>query len=182
MRNLTIATVGVAFLLAACSGISTSTDYDPGADFSNFATYVWIDTQGDDEHQAVDAISHGRIQSAVDGVLATKGLSKATSNPDLAVGYQVASAERRSYNTVNTGWGGGYYWGGWGGGMGMSTTTENVWEEGTLIVGLFDIGTKNLVWTGSATATIDPGRSPEERQKLINDAVAKMFKDFPPGS
>jgi hypothetical protein len=181
VRTIPMTAVGLAFLLSACSGISTSTDYDPDVNFANYSTYVWIDTEGDDDHEHVDAISHGRIQSAVDGVLATKGLRKATSNPDLAVGYQVTSAERRSYNTVNTGWGGGYYWGGWGGGMGMSTTTENVWEEGSLILGLFDSETKNLVWTGTATAAIDPGRSPEERQRLIEDAVAKMMKDFPPG-
>jgi hypothetical protein len=83
---------------------------------------------------------------------------------------------------MNTGWGGGYGWGGWGGGVGMTTTTENVWEEGSLIVGLFDVGSKNLVWTGTATAAVDPSRSPEERQKLIDDGVAKMMKDFPPGS
>lgn len=177
MRTLAIAAVGGAFVLSACSGISTSTDYDPSVSFGDYSTYLWIDTEGDD----IDAITDGRIKSAIEGTLATKGLSKASSNPDLAVGYQVTSAERRSYNTVNTGWGGGYYYGGWGGGMGMSTTTENVWEEGSLIVGLFDVESKNLVWTGTATAAIDPGRSPEDRQKMINDAVAKMMKDFPPG-
>jgi hypothetical protein len=176
------AIIGVAgaLLVSACSGISTTTDYDPAVDFSAFSTYEWLDTEGDDE--GTDAIWHSRIQSSIDGVLATKGLRKATSNPDLAVGYQVASAERRSYTTMNTGWGGGYGWGGWGGGVGMTTTTENVWEEGSLIVGLFDVGSKNLVWTGTATAAVDPSRSPEERQKLIDDGVAKMMKDFPPGS
>ena len=177
MRSSSLATIGVALLLTACSGISTTTDYDPSANFTSYSTYAWIDTEGDD----IDAITDGRIKSAIDGTLATKGLQKAASNPDLAVGYQVTTAERRSYNTVNTGWGGGYYWGGWGGGVGMSTTYENVWEEGSLIVGLFDMGTKNLVWTGTATAAIDPGRTPEERQKLIDDAVAKIMKDFPPG-
>ena len=180
MRTLSLAIVGFALFLSACSGISTTTDYDPSVSFANFSTYVWIDTEGDDE--GVDAIWDSRIKSSIDAALAARGFSKATSNPDLAVGYQVTSAERRSYTTVNSGWGGGYYWGGWGGGMGMSTTRENVWEEGSLIVGLFDISSKNLVWTGTATAAVDPGRSPDERQKLIDDAVAQMMKDFPPGS
>lgn len=177
MRHAVIVAAG-ALLLAACSGISTSSDYDPSVDFTSFATYDWIDTEGDD----IDNISNSRIRNAVDDALAARGLRKDVTNPDLAVGYQVTTAERRSYNTVNTGWGGGYYWGGWGMGMGTSTTYENTWEEGSLIVGLFDVSSKNLVWTGTATAALDPSRSPEERQKLVDDAVAKMMKDFPPGS
>lgn len=182
MRNSALLAIGAAFLLTACSGISTTVDYDPAVDFTQYSTYAWLDTEGDD----VDAITDGRVRSSIDGGLAARGFSKAASNPDLALGYQVTSAERRSYNTVNTGWGGGYGWGGYGwggyGGMGMSTTTENVWQEGSLIVGLFDVGTKNLVWTGTASAAIDPGRSPEQRQQVIDDAVEKMLKDFPPGS
>lgn len=181
VRILTLVAVGAAFLLSACSGISTTADYDPAVDFTQYSTYTWLDTEGDD----IDSITDSRIRSSIDGAMVARGFQKGP-NADLAVGYQGTSAERRSYNTVNTGWGGGYGWGGYGwggyGGMGMSTTTENVWEEGTLIVGIFDVATKNLVWTGTATATIDPGRSPEERQKLIDDAVAKMLKDFPPGS
>ena len=166
-----------ALLLAAgCSGISTSTDYDPAVDFSAFSTYEWIDSQGQ-----VDNITSSRIRSSVDALMAERGFSESASSPDLAVSYQVTSAERRSFNTVNAGWGGGYSWGGWGMGMGTSTTRENVWNEGTLILAIFDTGTKNLVWTGSATTDIDGSRSPEDRQRLIDDAVDKMMRDFPPG-
>ncbi len=177
MRVLTV-TVFAACAVAACSGISTSTDYDPAANFANYGTYTWMDTEGD----APDNITDSRIKSAVDAALLSKGLRKGGSAADLAVGYQVTTAERRSYNTVNAGWGGGYRYGGWGMGMGTSTTYENTWQEGTLVLGMFDTSTKSLVWTGSATGTLDPQRSPEERQELINSAVGKMLKDFPPGS
>lgn len=173
-----IAAVAAAALLSACSGISTSTDYDPSANFVSYGTYTWIDTEGD----VADNITDARIKGAVEAALTAKGLRKVDSDADLAIGYQVTTAERRSYNTVNTGWGGGYYWGGWGMGMGTSTTYENTWQEGTLVLGMFDAGTKNLVWTGSATGTLDPGRSPEERQQMISSAVNKMLSDFPPGS
>jgi len=171
--------VGMCTVLpaAACSGISTTTDYDPAVSFSAFSTYDWIDSEGQ-----VDNITSSRVRQSVDAALTAKGFTQSTSNPDLAVSYQVTSAERRSFNTVNTGWGGGYRWGGWGMGMGTSTTTEQVWNEGSLILGIFDTGTKNLVWTGTATADIDQSRSPQERQELIDSAVNKMMRDFPPGS
>ena len=171
--------VGLAatLLVAACSGISTTTDFDPAVDFSAFSSYDWIDSQGQ-----IDNITSSRVRSAVDATMAERGFSQSSSNPDLAVSYQVTSAERRSFNTVNSGWSGGYRWGGWGMGMGTSTTTENVWTEGTLILAIFDTSTKNLVWTGSATTDIDGSRTPEDRQRLIDDAVGKMMKNFPQGS
>jgi hypothetical protein len=169
--------VSAVLLVSACSGISTSTDYDPAVNFSAFSTYDWIDSEGQ-----VDNITSSRVRQSVDAAMAAKGFTQSTSNPDLAVSYQVTSAERRSFNTVNAGWGGGYSRGGWGMGMGTSTTTEQVWQEGSLILGIFDTGTKNLVWTGTATTDIDPSRSPQERQELIDSAVGKMMGDFPPGS
>ena len=169
--------IGGALLVGACSGISTTTDFDPSVDFSAFSTYDWVGSEGE-----VDNITSSRIRHSVDAAMTAKGFSQSSASPDLAVSYQVSSAERRSFNTVNAGWGGGYGWGGWGMGMGTSTTTENVWQEGSLILGIFDTSTKNLVWTGTATADIDGSRSPADRQELIDSAVAKMMGDFPPGS
>jgi len=169
--------IGAALLVGACSGISTTTDYDPQVDFTGFSTYDWVDSQGD-----VDNITSSRIRQSVDAAMVAKGFSQSSSNPDLAISYQVSSAERRSFNTVNSGWGGGYGWGGWGMSMGTSTTTENVWQEGSLILGIFDTSSKNLVWTGTATTDIDGSRSPQDRQDLIDSAVSKMMGDFPPGS
>ncbi len=170
--------LSLTLLLAACSGISTSTDYDPAANFSSYGTYAWTSSEG----TSTDDLTSTRIKSAVDATLATKGLSKVESGGDLAVGYQVTTADRTTYNTVSTGWGGGYRYGWGGGGMGMTTTTEQNYTEGTIILAMFDQGTKNLVWKGSASGTVDPGKSPQERAETIQSAVDKMLKDFPPGS
>jgi hypothetical protein len=178
MKPRALLGIGAALLVGACSGISTTMDFDPAVDFSAFSTYDWIDSEG-----TIDNITSSRIRTSVDAALAAKGFSHSSSSPDLAISYQVSSAERRSFNTVNAGWGGGYGWGGgWGMGMGTSTTTEQVWQEGSLILGIFDTGSKNLVWTGTATTDIDGSRTPEDRQNLVDDAVGKMLKDFPPGS
>ncbi len=171
--------LSLTLLLAACSGISTSTDYDPAANFSSYGTYAWTSSEG----TSTDDLTSTRIKSAVDATLATKGLSKVDSGGDLAVGYQVTTADRTTYNTVSTGWGGGYGRRGWGGaGMGMTTTTEQNYTEGTIILAMFDEGTENLVWKGTASATEDRGKSPEDRAKSIQGAVDKMLEDFPPGS
>jgi hypothetical protein len=177
MKTKVLLGLSATLLVSACSGISTTTDYDPAVSFSAFSTYDWIDSEGQ-----VDNITSSRVRQSVDAALTAKGFTQSTSNPDLAVSYQITTAERRSFNTVNAGWGGGYRGAGWGMGMGTSTTTEQVWNEGSLILGIFDTGTKNLVWTGTATTDIDPSRSPADRQRVIDDAVGKMMADFPPGS
>ena len=173
--------LGAALLMAACGGgISTTTDWDPGFDFMAGTTYDWMDSEGQ-----VDNITSSRIRSAADAAMAERGFTHSTDDPALVMSYQVTTDQRSSFNTVSTGWGGGSRWGsGWGGmSMGMSTarTTENVWTEGTLVLAIFDVPTKDMVWHGSATTDLDGSRSPEQRQELMDDAVDKMMRDFPPG-
>jgi hypothetical protein len=179
LRVLTAASA--ALLVTACgSGISTSTDYDPQTNFSGFSTYDWIDSEG-----RVDDITSSRVRSSVDAAMSARGFTKSSSNPDLAVSYQVPTQQRSSFTTINSGWGGNYRWGGgWGMGMGMgtSTTTEQTWTEGSLILAMFSNDSQLMVWTGTATTDLDSNRTPQERQELIDSAVSKMMEDFPPGN
>ena len=45
---------------------------------------------------------------------------------------------------------------------------------------LYDPGTKQLVWTGRATKTIDPGSNHEKNMKNLDKAMAKLLKNYPP--
>ena len=181
MKTHALFAAGIAVALAACGGgISTSTDWDQSADFSQFSTYSWFDAQS----TGANDINSGRIQQAVDSQLASKGLRKVSSGGDLAVSYQVSSQDRSSFNTMSTGWGGGYGMRGpsMGMGMGTSTTTETTWQEGTLVLAMFDAATKSQVWQGTATGDLNQDLSPDDRTQQINDAVAKVLDGFPPGS
>ena len=181
MNSRALLGVGAALLVTACgSGISTNTDYDPQADFSSYSTYEWIDSEG-----AVDDITSSRVRSSVDAAMSARGFTKSSSNPDLAVSYQVPTQQRSSFSTINSGWGGSYRWGGgWGMGMGMgtSTTTEQTWTVGSLILAIFSTDSQLMVWTGTATTDLDSNRTPQERQELIDSAVSKIMEDFPPGN
>ena len=178
MNSRALLGIGAALLVTACgSGISTNTDYDPQTDFSGFSTYDWIDSEG-----AVDDITSSRVRSSVDAAMSARGFTKSSSNPDLAVSYQVPTQQRSSFTTINSGWGGGYGWGGWGMGMGTSTTTEQTWTEGSLILAIFSAETQNMVWTGTATTDLASNPTPQERQETIDSAVGKLMEDFPPGS
>ncbi|UCG76348.1 MAG: DUF4136 domain-containing protein [Gemmatimonadota bacterium] len=177
----------LAILLSGCgSGISVRSDWDPGVNFSAFNTFVVLDEASGGA--GLDQITQNRIKSAITSTLQAKGWRQVSDakDADAAVGWQVTTEQRSSFQTVNTGWGGyGYGWGGWYGrsGMGMTTsrTTETRYEVGTLVIGIFDTSTEQLIYTSTGSKTLsDRQASPEESQKRINEAVAKILEDFPP--
>lgn len=59
-------------------------------------------------------------------------------------------------------------------------TTSTV-ENGTLTVGLFDPAKKQLVWRGSSSKTLDIKKDPDKNYRTLNKAMAKLFKNYPPG-
>jgi len=189
MKKLFGAVLIPVFLAACGSGISTNTDFDPAVDFSGFQTYAWLPAgNGMDDGSGVHAnqLTDSRIRSAVEANLNAKGMRKVSPDQaDLGVGYQVTAQDRVQYNTVSTGWGGGYggYYGGWGGmGMASSQTYATNYTDGSLILGIFETSEKKMIWQGVATKTLSENPDTEERTQTINDAVAKLLADFPPGT
>ena len=69
-------------------------------------------------------------------------------------------------------------WGvrGIGGGMGGITPEQNV--VGTLIVDIYDVKAKELVWRGMAQDTLNEKNS-QKNMQMVDKAVAKMFKKYP---
>ena len=89
--------------------------------------------------------------------------------------------DHRTLNTYYDNFGGGWGWRRWGGGFGdgfgTSTTTEETYKVGTLIVDLFDTSTKKLIWRGSASDTLSD--KSDKNIKTLNSDVHKMFEHFP---
>jgi len=53
-------------------------------------------------------------------------------------------------------------------------------SNGTLVLDMYDPGTKQLGWTGRETKTLDPSSSQEKNMKNLNKAMAKLLKNYPP--
>jgi len=98
-------------------------------------------------------------------------------NPDLIVTYAAAVGSQTQLNTNNMGGYGPWRYG-WGGAGGMSTTTVQQIPVGQLVVELGDVKNKNLLWRATASDTLSD--KAEKNEKKINNAVAKMFKKYPP--
>ncbi|HTO88002.1 MAG TPA: DUF4136 domain-containing protein [Thermoanaerobaculia bacterium] len=165
--------LAAVLLLAGCSGITTSVDYDRAADFSRFKTYAWKDV-----HPVQNEIVENRIKSAVDRALAAKGFRKVETGPDLWVVEHISLTKEKQLTTYDSGWGYGYR-GGWGGGMTTATVSEI--PIGELVLDLVDAKQNQMVWRGTATKAIDQNATPQEREKTTDEAVQKLFAGFPPG-
>jgi len=159
-------------LMATTFALAQDVKYNfmPGTDFSKYHTYKWVNIEGGSHpNQIVDA----QIKQAVDSQLSSKGLTKTTDDKaDVYVGYQIAVDQEKQWNAY--GMGGGVRWGG------MANATSSTINVGTLVIDMYDSGTKQLVWTGNATKTIDPSGNQEKNQKNLDKAMAKLLKNYPP--
>jgi len=168
-RNAMILAVAVLGRLVA-PGQEVRTNYMPGTNFSKYHTYKWVNIEGGAHpNQIVDA----EIKQSVDSQLAAKGFTKTDNDSaNMYVGYQTAIDQEKQWNAY--GMGGGVRFGG------MATATSSTIDVGTLVLDMYDPSSKELIWTGRASKTIDPSKSQEKNQKNLEKAMQKLLKNFPP--
>jgi Domain of unknown function (DUF4136) len=149
----------------------------PGTDFTKYKTYRWVQQS---PPPLDDDILDAEIIRSVDAQLAAKGLSKTDGDTaDLYVRYETALARETQWNAHAIGDGPG--WGGlpWGGG-GFGTASSSPIHIGLLVVDIYDVAAKRLVWRGTAHKALSPTAKPAQRTKDLTKAVAKMLANYPP--
>ena len=143
-----------------------SVNYNHGASFAQYHTYAW---GGQNQNRIANSILAQVAEQDINNALSQKGLQmvQESQNPDLVVTASGGEKEQTSYNA----------WGmrGIGGGMGSITPQQNV--EGTMVISLYDVKAKELVWRGIAENTL--GNNGNKNQQMVEKAVQKMFKQWP---
>jgi Domain of unknown function (DUF4136) len=171
------------FVPAAAMAQKVSYDYDKTANFATFKTYAHKDGT-----KVGQPLIDDRIVAAIDEQMAAKGFTKSEANPDVFVVYHVAFDKQKDISTFSSGYAGGYgpygwgWGGGWGGGMATTSTQVRDIMIGTLVVDLADAKKGQLAWRGMGVKEVKTQASPEKRDKSINDAMKKIFKNYPPKS
>jgi hypothetical protein len=178
--------------LVACSGIKTSTNYDPNAvqELGTFRTYAWLPMKEGADTRIYNPIIQARVQQAVDEELASRGYKKveAGENPDFKIGWHGAIQNKVEADVINRFYG--YAWDPWydpfygpvayGGSGYAPETVIREYRQGTLILDVVDAQSNKLVWRGSAQAQLSDNMNAQKSQKLINKAVDEMLERFPP--
>ena len=169
--------IAVLLILAGAVSVSAqkvSVGADPGVDLTKYKTYTW------DKVASTNPIAAEIVRSSVDTELAAKGLTKVDTDPQLTIvvfgstnsDIQVSNPSwSPSLNSIATG---------------VAVGSQSwVVTKGTLVVDLLDTKTKDSVWRGTATHTLDRGptgnkvKDAKTVEKPIRNAVKKMFKQFP---
>jgi hypothetical protein len=164
-------TIALTFVML-CLGSSllvaqqVSVNYNHGASFAQYHTYAW---GSNNKNQIQNSILAQVAQQDIDSAMSQKGLQKVSEsqNPDLILTASGGEREQTSYNA----------WGmrGIGGGMGGISPQQNV--EATMVVSLYDVKAKELIWRGIAQDTLS--NNGNKNQQAVEKAVQKMFKQWP---
>ena len=160
---------GVLCLGVMASAQDVHFDYDRSANFGAYKTYRWVDAPAG---RATDQLMDQNIKRAVDGQLASKGMQRVDSGGDVQVSYQVAVEQEKAFDSFGAG-------PRWYGPGRVTTSSINV---GKVVVTVFDPNKSQLVWRGDAEKTLDIKKDPEKNYKNLEKAMAKLFKNYPPGS
>jgi hypothetical protein len=170
-----IAIAGALLLPVILLAQDVTRDWDKKYDFSTVKTFAMkIGTSWGNQ------LSETKVMNDLTEALVEKGWKKVEAEPTASVVVVVhgATQVKHTLNTFYSGMGGGYgYYGMGGGGMGSSTTTSSEYTVGTLVVDIFDIKSKNLVYRGTASGEIN--KDPKKNEKKLDKAAQKLFKDFP---
>jgi len=184
MRSLRLILPGLLittlFLASSAFAQDVSYNFDSKVEFAKYKTYRW---EKHPQSMDIDQLTMNQLGATMDVEFAKKGLTKTENGAaDLVVVYQIAVKNEKELTTYSSGFSTGPYWGGgwYGGGGGYSTTSVNTLTIGTVGLDIYDPATKQLIWRGIATKTLDVNAKPDKRQKNMTKGVAKLLKNFPP--
>ena len=177
VRHLVSVGAVAVFTVACGYSIKTATDYDRNVSFSNYHSFSIM--KG---NSSGNPLMDQRAVADVKSALTSKGWTEAPEGQaQAAVVVHAATKTKHTYETMYDGFGGGWGWRrGWGGGFGGATTFVNDYKVGTLVVDIFDAKTKQGIWHGTASDALS--NNAKSNAQATEQAIDKMFGNFPPGS
>ena len=152
---------------------NVQSSYRPGTDFSKYHTYTWVESKNRYPDPTVDA----QIKQSIDTQLAARGLKKTDGTADLNVDYQTAISQQETWVAYED-WAAGA-----GAGWGAQRLPQHkkvTIDVGTLCLDMYDTAVKQLVWTGSASKTLNQKSSSKERKENVDKATKKLLANYPP--
>lgn len=160
----------LVIVMAGCTGIKVSTDYDRKVDFSKYKTFNF---SKEVDRVTLNDLNRRRLKDAITREMEAKGFQIAAT-PDVLVNTFIKGQAKYSA-VANTNSYGGMYYRGWGSSSTYVDVNKSI--EGTLFIDVIDVQEKKMVWEGVAEGLVNPRT--ESREEKINSVVAEIFKNFP---
>jgi hypothetical protein len=184
MNRFSFLCLASAVVLAGCTSVSTTHDFNESFNFSTLKTFAWQhDPQPLTGNPKIDNdLNDKRIRDAVENDLLAKGFIKADkADADCWVAYFMNYQQRinGSGSTISFGLGTGSA--GRAGGVGWSSGgTISDYEEAQLMIDIINPADNEMIWRGQGERTAYNSSKPEKITSAVNDAVARILKKFPP--
>jgi Domain of unknown function (DUF4136) len=163
-------------LFAGCASVSAGADFDPGIRLDQYRTFDW--GGGDtlpvgDPRLDNNPFFDSRVRAAVELELAARGLTRATTKPDLLIHYHASIRQRVDVMRADEVRGYTYY-----GGRSPDRVVE--FDEGTLILDVAEAGAKRILWRGWAQTDVgELLNDPRAMEKRISESLRMMMQRFP---
>jgi hypothetical protein len=177
IANWCFLALGVALSTTAC-GIATTAgaDYRPGLDFGVYSTFGWDETavpRRGDLRLENNPFFEERLFEAMERELATRGIRRDESSPELLVHYHLSVTDHIEVYETNPE--SGYPATEYGPG-----TDVVQYEQGTFVLHFVDAETNEDLWFGWAQGDIGPALTNSVRMReWVDEAVALILEDFP---
>jgi len=188
--NQSIRIAALLAFSAAISGCSTGgklrSDYDPGADFSAYQTWNFIEDAGPD-YEGYESLFSQYMFEAITIEMDKRGYTK-SDNPDLLVNFNANLRDKTKVTQTPAmgppmgmggyyGYRGGYY-GAWGGyGYGTETYVSQ-YTEGTFNIDIIDAQKHQLVWEAVGVGRITD-KMRENLRQTVMEGVPRFFERYP---
>lgn len=181
MRSLLLSTW--LLLLAGCSLIPVSVDYQPGTDFSQISRYYWLPPKADLQPASIynSELVTKRVEQAVENELLNLGILRTDTraDADVLIGYQIGIEKLLEIDTF-MGFDGRFSRHSGGIGVGLLSGHSQEYDQSTLVIDLRDPGDNRLLWRGMAERRLSRFDSPQRHAAFINATVAAVLAKYPP--
>jgi hypothetical protein len=162
--------------LASCaSSPKIRSQSDPGADFSSYRTFGFLD-ESTGAKPAYASFVAQYLKKAVTREMQARGISP-SDNPDLLVNFNLVTKDKVQVSQTPSAYYGyrrGYSWGG----MSTATTDVSSFTEGTLNVDVVDRSKMQLVWEATAVGRVTD-KALENPEPAISQVITQLFEKFP---
>jgi len=180
----------LVLLLASCSGLKVNNEWDRSVDFKSFKTYSLFPW---DKHndQIVNDYDKQTILNSIKNEMNSRGYKLVEKDGELVVSTFVIVEDRTSYQAYTHhygGWAGygggwgyyggvGYYGHGWGPGYSSTTVYKTDYVQGTLVIDIFRLSDKKLVWQGIGSREVTNNYA--QRDRTLPKNIGHIFRRFP---
>ena len=176
--------------LASCTSVKVNNQWDRSVDFKTFKTYSlypW-DRQND---QVVNDYDKQTIIGSIKNEMNSRGYKLVEKDGDLVVSTFVILEDKTSYQSYTnhySGWAGygggwgyygsaGFYGYGWSPGYNSTTYYSTDYTQGTLIIDIFRLSDKKLVWQGIGSGEVTEDLAKRDRKLPMR--IGQIFRRFP---